>query len=63
MKTVICDICKKREADRNFKVKEQKAYASMDEYGFIHRTLCWTRIDVCEKCYRAFIEQRKGVNK
>ena len=63
MKTVICDICGKRKADRHFKVKEQKAYASVDEFGFIHRMLCWTRIDICKACYEAFIDLRKGVNK
>lgn len=63
MNKVICDICGKREADRHFKVKEQKAYASVDEYGFVHRTLCWTRIDICKTCYEAFINLRKGVTK
>lgn len=59
MKTVICDICRKREADRHFKVKEQKAYASMDEYGFVHRTLFWTRIDICKTCMRRLITYGK----
>lgn len=63
MKTVICDICKKREAECCFKIKEQKAYASIDEYGFLRRTLRWTRIDICKTCYEAFVELRKGVSK
>lgn len=63
MKTVICDICRKREAERCFKIKEQKAYTSIDEYGFLHRTLRWTRIDICKTCYEVFVELRKGVSK
>ena len=63
MKTVICDICGKRKADRHFKVKEQKAYAEMDEHGFIHRALYWEHLDICKTCYEAFINLRKGVIK
>lgn len=63
MKTTICDVCGKREADRNFKIKEQKAYAKMDEHGFIHRVLYWERLDICKSCYEAFIDLWNGGDK
>jgi hypothetical protein len=49
MKTVICDICRKREAERCFKVK--------------YKVMFWHRIDICKTCYEAFIDLRKGANK
>ena len=49
MKTVICDMCRKRETERCFKVK--------------YKIRGWHHIDICKMCYEAFIEQRKGVSK
>lgn len=49
MKKVICDICRKQEAERCFKVK--------------YKIRRWHRIDICKSCYEAFINLQKGVIK
>lgn len=45
MKTVICDICKKREAERCFKVK--------------YKLRGWHRIDICKTCMRRLMTYGK----
>lgn len=60
MKEYICDICKENKADRHFKFKERKAYAMMDEHGFIHKSLYWIRLDICEHCFDKIVN---GKNK
>ena len=49
MKTVICDICRKREAERCFKVK--------------NKIIGWHRNDICKTCYEEFIDLQKGASK
>lgn len=49
MKTVICDFCREREADRSFKVK--------------YKIRGWHRIDICETCFEILMEmQREAQN-
>lgn len=45
MKTVICDICKEREADHNFKVK--------------YKIRGWHHIDICRACLDMLMEIRR----
>jgi len=45
MKTVICDICKERDADHSFKAK--------------YKVGGWRHIDICEKCFQMLMEIRR----
>ena len=47
MKTVICDFCREREADRSFKVK--------------YKIRGWHHIDICKTCFEMLMERQREV--
>lgn len=51
MVNVICDICKKRPADKNFKVKKK-----IRNFPYSKRE--WVQIDVCEDCYQKLLASK-----
>lgn len=58
MKRIVCDICKERNADRNFKVKQNK---EVRRGGFI--VYDWVEIDICPVCYRKLLDSVRTDNK
>ena len=51
MKTIICDICKKRIYERGVEIKKEKITAR--KYFFVHefeKAYAETTMDICEKC-------------
>ena len=57
MKRIVCDICKERNADIHFKVKQLKAVYSGDVSN-----RRWVRIDVCPVCYDKLFRITKDKN-
>lgn len=50
----ICDLCKKREADKRFKVKYREPYTTLSLFSLsLVRKWEWKRIDLCDECYSA----------
>lgn len=60
MNKSICDVCRVREADEHFKVKQFTAYDDFS-LGFSVPFYRWTRIDICRSCYEKLISS-KGEN-
>lgn len=44
---VMCDICGKREASRQFKIRERKTRMN---WGGLQRWSDWKKIDICGEC-------------
>lgn len=55
MNKTICDLCKTKEANKNFKVKENKEFASYD-CRYVYQFRDWVRIDICNDCYKKLWE-------
>lgn len=51
MVNIICDICKKRPADKHFKVKKK-----VRTFPYAKRE--WVQIDVCEDCYQKLLASK-----
>lgn len=50
----ICDLCRKKEADRCFKIKEP-VYNKNKPGLFVKR---WKRMDICSNCWFSFLKLR-----
>lgn len=46
----ICDICDKREANNNYKIKQEKCFGHSD-MGHIFPRYEWVEIDICDECF------------
>ena len=46
----ICDICEKNEANKNYKIKQQKCFADYS-MGFVFPKYEWIEIDICNECF------------
>lgn len=57
MNKTICDICGTREADEHFKVKRWTAYDDFS-LGYSVPFYRWTRIDICQSCYKKLINAK-----
>lgn len=57
MKRIICDICKERSADKNFKVKQNKEIRRGE---FI--VYDWVEIDICPVCYKSLLDSVESNN-
>lgn len=60
MNTVICDICRKNEANESFKIKKSVSRIHVDEYGNKIPSFGWERIDICHICYYNIIKASRG---
>lgn len=58
MKRIVCDICKTRDANKNFKVKQNK---EVRRGGFI--VYDWVEIDICPVCYGKLLDSVRTDNK
>ena len=45
----ICDICRKNEADKHYKIKERHEICEFTEHGVFAKS-SWVDIDICESC-------------
>lgn len=61
MRKIICDLCKKNEASRFYKVK-QKMLVPWRKYDLVFSKLQWVRRDICKECYdKLFKGEKDGV--
>lgn len=60
MHVELCDICKKNEADRKYKIKHSKRGMYVKSYGF--SKWCsnvwtpWEKISICDECGKKFLD-------
>lgn len=62
MNKCVCDICKMNDAQKKFKVKQEKRIA-IREHGLVIPRSKWVDIDICETCYDQLVQVSKGGKK
>lgn len=50
----ICDICRKNEADKHYRIKELREICEFTEHGIFSK-LSWVDIEVCKSCLSGLI--------